>query len=346
MSTATRAVFDDVPDIGHLREVAPGIHWLRMPLPFKLDHINLWLLEDGDGWTIVDTGICRDEVKEIWQRVAAAHFGDRPVKRVIVTHFHPDHMGLAGWLTERFGVQMWTPHGEWALARLLSLETDDHYHTLNRPFYRAAGFTGERLTVMENRGNPYRGRVSPIPGAYRRIRDGETIDINGRAWRVVVGTGHSPEHACLICDDPRVMISGDQVLPKISPNVSVWPTEPDGNPLQLFLDSLPRFKTAAADSLVLPSHNWAFTGLHERLDELAHHHDQRLDDTVAACAAPATAVAVLDRLFKRKLDDHQLFFAIGESLAHLHYLMGVGRIERARTDDGVDRFHAAEAHRR
>lgn len=341
MSLATRAVFDDVPAVGATREVAPGIYWLRMALPFKLDHINLWLLEDGDGWTIVDTGICRDDVKEAWEKVFATVFQGRPLKRVIVTHFHPDHMGLAGWLTEKFGVRMWAPQGEWAFARMLSLESDASFDEVNRPFYRMAGFTGERLAAMEGRGNPYPSRVSTIPNTYRRIRDGESIDINGRTWRVIVGTGHSPEHACLVCDDPRVMISGDQILPKISPNVSVWPTEPDGDPLRMFLEGLPRFKSVAADTLVLPSHNWVFTGLHERLDELAHHHDDRLDDTVAACAEPATAVDVLNRLFKRELDSHQLFFAIGESLAHLHYLMGQGRITRERDGSGADLFHAA-----
>ena len=341
MSLATRAVFEDVPAVGQPREVAPGIHWLRMALPFALDHINLWLLEDGDGWTIVDTGINRDETKDAWEGVFANVFQGRPLKRVVVTHFHPDHMGLAGWLTEKFGVRMWAPLAEWTFARMMCLETDDNFHGINRPFYRKAGFSGERLAAMDARGNPYRKSVSPVPTSFVRIADGDNISINGRNWRVIVGRGHSPEHACLVCEDPRVMISGDQILPKISPNVSVWPNEPDGNPLRLFLDSLPRFKGVAADTLVLPSHNWAFTGIQERLNELAHHHDERLDETVVACAEPSTGVDVLGRLFKRQLDNHQLFFAIGETLAHLHYLQGVGRIARTTDADGVDWFHAA-----
>lgn len=340
MSTATRAVYDDVPNIGATREVAPGIHWLRMALPFALDHINLWLLEDGDGWTIVDTGINRDDVKQAWEQVFSTVLAGKPLKRVIVTHFHPDHVGLAGWLCEKFNIGLWMPQGEWTFARMMTMESDAAFDAVNAPFYRSAGFSGERLEAMQNRGNPFPRRVSPVPQTYQRISAGDSIDINGRAWRVMIGTGHSPEHACLVCDDPRVMISGDQILPKISPNVSVWPTEPDGNPLQLFLDSLPQFKSVAADTLVLPSHNWVFTGLHERVDELLHHHDERLDDTVAACAQPATAVDVLSTLFKRELDTHQLFFAMGESLAHLHYLMGMGRIERTRTENGADVFRA------
>lgn len=333
-----RYAFDGLPEPGATREVAPGVHWLRMPLPFKLDHINLWLLEDGDGWTIIDTGIARDEVKAAWESIFAAHFGGRPLKRVIVTHFHPDHIGLAGWLVERFGVELWTPLSEWALGQLFMQGPDEASQSQSQRFYRAAGFDQCQMDAIAERRFAYRKGVAPIPASFRRIRDGEMLQIGGRGWRVIVGHGHSPEHACLYCEDAGVLISGDQVLPRITPNISVWPQEPLANPLRLYLDSLPRFRPLPADTLVLPSHDQPFTGLHACLDTLAHHHDQRLAQTYDICAQPATGVDVLGRLFRRELDSHQLMFAIGEALAHLHFLAGEGQLRRDTRADGVHAF--------
>jgi len=343
MPADVRYVFEGQPEPGETREVAQGVHWLRMPLPFKLDHINLWLLADGDGWTIVDTGINRAETRDAWKKVFTTHLGERPLKRVIVTHFHPDHMGLAGWLTERFNVPLWAPLAEWAFGRMVSLDAGDESRQQFRRFYQDAGFDDAMLILVEERFGGYARRVSPLLAKLRRIRDGEVFEVDGRGWRVIVGTGHSPEHACLYCEDLGVLISGDQILPRISPNISVWPQEPEANPLRLYLDSLPRYRALPDDTLVLPSHDWPFTGLHARLEALAHHHDDRLDETLAACAEPVTAVGVLKRLFTRELDSHQLFFAAGESLAHLHFLAGQGRIEERRHDGGPWTYHRTEA---
>ncbi|MBT3306010.1 MAG: MBL fold metallo-hydrolase [Alphaproteobacteria bacterium] len=336
-------VYDTAPELGDTIEVAPGVHWLRMPLPFKLDHINLWLLEDkdenGDGWTIVDTGINRDEVRDAWETIFAARFSDdKPLKRVIVTHFHPDHFGLAGWLTRRFGVPLWMPREEWTQARMLTLETSETSRGAFGRFYHAAGFDEEMMDAAKARSGRYARAVSRAPTSFIRIAEDDEIKINGRAWRTIVGTGHSPEHACLYSPDLDVLISGDQVLPKISPNVSVWPQEPEADPLSLFLSSLDKLRTLGPNTLVLPSHNRPFRGLDARIDDLQHHHVERLEETRGICSDPVNAVHVLRQLFKRELDTHQLFFAIGETLAHLHYLMGQGTIERRRGDDGVHLF--------
>ena len=332
-------VFEGEPAIGETMEVHPGIHWLRMPLPFALDHINLWLLEDGEGWTIVDTGICTDEVKAAWETLFTGVMQNRPVKRVIVTHFHPDHAGLAGWLCERFNAPLVMPLTEWTFGRMLSLDGQPPTVDAFRAFYKRAGFSPEMMETVGRRAGGYKNIVSPIPAAFQRISDGDRFDIGGRKWRMIVGRGHSPEHACLYCDDADVLISGDQVLPKISPNVSVWPQEPEGRPLGMFIDTMAHLRAeVGGDPLVLPSHNWPFRGFHARLDDLDAHHVERLDETLDALHEPSTGVDVLYRLFKRKLDEHQTFFAIGETLAHLHHLIEDGRVARATGEDGVDVF--------
>ena len=338
MSETIHYVFDGVPATGTAMEVAPGVLWLRMPLPFKLDHINLWLLEDGDGWTAVDAGIARDDVREAWEHILAGPCGGRPLRRVVVTHFHPDHMGLAGWLTDRFGIDLWVSTSEWAFANLGKLEPAEQRLAVANRLYRAAGFDEAGLSAVTASRSVYPKSVVPIPPTYRRIGDGDVLEIGGHGWRVTVGTGHSPEHACLYCADLGVFISGDHILPRISPNVSVWPREPEADPLRLYLNSLPAFRRLPADTLVLPSHDWPFRGLPGRLDDLARHHEERLEATLAACARSSTGVEVLNHLFDRELDRHQLFFAIGESLAHLHYLMGEGQIERTQRPDGVNVF--------
>ncbi len=313
-----------------------------MPLPFKLNHINLWLLEDGEGWTVIDTGINRDEVRAAWEKVFQRHFTEKPLKRIIVTHFHPDHIGLAGWLTERFSVPLWATLSEWSYARMLKLDVGpDNRRDFTR-FYRGAGFTDDMMDMIEERRVSYPNRISPVPFSVRRIHDGEDIAIGRRTWRVMVGRVHSPEHASLFCAEDNVMISGDQVLPVISPNISVWPQEPESNPLDLYLRSLPIFQPLPADLLVLPSHNKPFTGLHARLHDLAHHHDERLEETWEVCRQPQTGIEVLRHLFRRELDSHQIFFAIGESLAHLHYLAGQGRMRRRLRDDGMFEFESKQ----
>ena len=331
-----RFPWPEPPSAATLAEVAPGVRWLRMPLPFVLDHINLWLIEDAAGWTVIDTGIDMASTRAIWETVFAEALGGRKVTRLIVTHFHPDHLGLAGWLAERWQAPLWISETEWLYGRMASLDREPRFAADQLAFYRRAGLDAATLDMLAGRGNGYAERVSPVPRSFHRIADGSEIAIGGRLWRVVTGRGHAPEQSCLHCPELDLFIAGDQVLPKISPNVSVWPQEPDADPLSRFLDSLARLRELVPpEVLVLPSHNLPFYGLHARIDQLLAHHRDRLAEVEAACSEPASAMAIVPLLFRRRLDAHQLGFAVGEALAHLNYLVAAGRLVRRERADGV-----------
>ena len=326
------------PGPGETLAIAPGIRWLRMRLPFALDHINLWLLEDGAGWTIVDTGYATAETKERWERIFAEQLSGLPVTRVFVTHYHPDHIGLAGWLTERWQAPLWVSEKEWLFARVMSPGDEDFAPSL-RDFARRAGLDPASVELFGEREKSYRRGVPSVPASFQRLADGMTVEIGGREWRVIVGEGHAPELACLYCAEIGVLISSDQVLPKISPNISVQAHEPDGDPLARFLSSLAKLRASVPpETLILPSHNLPFFGLHARIDKLAAHHAARCAEVLGACEGPKTAMQLLPVLFRRTLDRHQLGFAVGEALAHLHYLMHQGALDRDLGADGVYHF--------
>lgn len=330
--------FATPPAFGTTLAVAPDLLWLRMPLPFALDHVNLWLIREGDGWSLVDTGLPDRKTRDLWEGVFAGPMDGRPVRRLVVTHCHPDHIGLASWMTERFQVTMEATLGEWLHGRMLSLEPGPAFVEASLRFYRAAGFDEQQLALVAERGNAYGKRVREVPAVCQRIREGDVVSLGGRGWRVLVGEGHAPEHACLWCEELKVLISGDQILPSISPNVSVWPTEPEANPLKLFFRSLERFRELPDDTLVLPSHGLPFRGLRQRAEQLLHHHDDRLAETLEAARRPITARELLAVLFRRELDTHQLFFALGESLSHLHFLERRGDLTAETDAAGALRF--------
>lgn len=329
------------PPTGGAAEVAPGVVWVRMPLPYALDHVNLWLLADGDGWTLVDTGHGDDATRAAWDGVAAAVLGGRPVRRVVCTHHHPDHLGLAGWMAARWGAELWCTRAEWEEARALTRRTLAEARALARAFYARAGVPEPTLGELVDRARSYPDNVSPVPDRYRRVADGDALEIGGRRWRVVVGRGHAPEHACLHAPDANLFVSGDQVLPHITPNVSVWPRDPEEDPLAGFLATTATLRTLPADVRVLPSHGTPFVGLPRRCDELAEHHRARIAAVLAALDRPRTAYEVMGTLFERALDAHQATFAVGEAVAHLHRLVALGRVRRERRGDAPDRYARA-----
>ena len=329
--------FDTRPELGETIEVAPGVHWIRMRLPMQLNHINLWLLEDGDGWTIVDTGI-RDEVTaEAWKTLFAGPMKGRSIKRVIVTHLHPDHVGLAGWLVRRFNVSLWMTRTDYLMCRNLCADTGQEAPAEGVTFYKAAGFPDEALENYKTRFGGFGKGVYRLPNSYRRIEEGEIIEIGGRKWEIVVGRGHAPEHACLWCRHENLFISGDQILPRISSNVSLFPTEPEANPLQDWLDSCAKFKTLLPeDILVFPSHNTPFRKVRVRLQELIDGHEEGLEKLLALCAEPKRAVDTFPALFRARITSGNFGMAAGESLAHLNCLRARGQIARTTDADGVD----------
>lgn len=332
-----RYEFDKTPDPGTCHAVAPGVHWLRMPLPFALAHINLYLLEDGDSFTIVDTGVHVDESLAVWRDTLAGTMQQRSVSRVIVTHLHPDHAGNAGWLTETFDAELWMTRTEYLMCRVLTADTGRATPDAGVHFYRAAGFPDDALDKYQKMFGMFGRMMSPLPDAYRRMHDGESFRIGDSDWEVVVGNGHSPEHACLYCPGKNLLISGDQILPTISSNVSVFPTEPAADPLSDWLASIDKLEARLPhDVLVLPAHGRPFRGAHARLAALREEHERGLDAVEACCREPQRAIDVFRPLFGRDIRDRELIMATGESIAHLNWLLARGRIRVDTDDDGVD----------
>ncbi len=328
-------VFQDPPAAGDFRGIAEGVFWVRLFLPFKLDHVNLWLLDDGDGWTVFDTGMDVPDARAAWGDLLGGLLAGRPLRRMIVTHFHPDHLGLAGWLRDRTGAELWMSALEWNAARSLTVGDDAKKRAEAIDFYRYVGAGDAAVALSEQKERMYAPRVSPIPEGFRRIVDGETLNVGGRDWQAMVGRGHSPEGLAFYCRDLGVLISGDHILGNVSPNVSVWPRQHEVNPLRLYLDSLPPFGALPAETLVLPGHDLPFSDLPGRVEVLSHHHAARLAETLDSCREPATAWEVLKQLFRSGLDEEHMVLAAGETLAHLHFLIGQRKLIRLRTTESV-----------
>ncbi|MGH6651775.1 MAG: MBL fold metallo-hydrolase [Sphingopyxis sp.] len=332
---------DAAPGAGETIRIAPGIRWARIPMPGSLGHINSWLLDDGDGVAVVDTGVCLTICSNAWKALYAGALADTRITRVIGTHLHPDHIGLAGWIAKKKGVALWMTRGEMLTARMIVGDTSDTVPDEALVQSRAAGWDEAQIEAQKGGGWGRFGlMVFPLPRSYQRIKDGDVLDMGAHRWRVVVGSGHSPEHACLWNEREGVLVSGDQVLPRISSNVSINITEPEADPLGEWLDSIDKLiATVPGDVITCPAHGEPFKGLHVRLMALRDEHRMRLYNLAESIAkAPMRAVDSFPLLFNRPIGAEQLGMATGEALAHLKRLMVEGRI--AREDrDGVWWYH-------
>ena len=306
-------------------------------MPMSLDHINIWLLEDDDGWTVVDTCLGISSAKKIWESIFSGFMAGKPVVRVICTHLHPDHVGLAGWITQRFNCELWMSREEFMMCRNMASDTGREAPEVALRFYRAAGYNDEQLDNYRKKFGNFGRAISPMPDSFRRLVDGETFQVHGRYWQVIVGSGHSPEHVCLYCPALKLLISGDQVLPRITSNVSVFPTEPLGDPLKEWIRSSARIREILPDDvLVLPAHEAPFRGLHVRLTQLIEAHERDLDKLFDFLEEPRRAVDCFPALFKREIDSASQGLATGETLAHLNCLLGRRRAQKNRDSSGVD----------
>lgn len=330
-----RFPIEDPPAPGAAVEVAEGILWLRMPLPFRPDHVNLYALADGAGWTLIDSGHFTPTAERHWQAALAGPLAGRPISRVILTHHHPDHVGGAGWFAREHGAEIWATRTAWLMARMLQLDVQESYPPEAVTFYTRAGMPAEMI-ARRRKERPFNSAdiVAPIPLGFTRIKEGDDLCIGERTWRVRIGHGHAPEHATLWSDD--VVLAGDQIIPGISSNLGVYPTEPGADPVGDWLESCQRLKAFALPGhLVLPGHQLPFTGLAARLDQLIDNHHSALDRLRTHLAEPATAVDCFTPIFGREIEGPAYGLALVEALGHLNHMLALGEVTRTTREDGA-----------
>lgn len=332
-----RYPFAEPPDEGEAVEVAHGVLWMRLPLPMKLDHVNCFALEDGDGWTIVDTGFDSRRGRAIWTALLAGPLGAKPVRRVLVTHHHPDHIGLAGWFQAEHGAELITTRTAWLMARMLTLDVQAQATSETLAYWRSAGMDNAIFARRKaERPFNFSDVVAPLPLGFRRIKEADTLHIGGRVWDVRIGNGHAPEHATLWSRDGDLVIGGDQLLASISPNLGVYATEPAADPVGEWLEACERLRLHAQNSqLVLPGHKLPFTGLPTRMRQLIDNHHGALDRLRLALARPHVAVDCFPVLFMRQIGEAEYGLALVEAMAHLNHLLHLGQVIRTRRSDGA-----------
>ena len=317
--------------------VANGVWWARFPMPISLDHINVWLLEDNNGWTVVDTCLATPKAQEIWQTIFKKFMGGKPVNRVICTHMHPDHIGLAGWICQQFDCELWMTREEYLTGQFMINYTGKEIPPEAIAFHQTAGYNNKQIAQFKQSFGTFSPMISPMPSQFRRIKDREIITIGDRYWQVIVGSGHSPEHACLYCPALKVLIAGDQVLPRITPNVSVFPIEPNDNPLAEWINSNEQFIDLLPNELlVLPAHQSPFTGLHVRANQVINNHRIGLKTIYKHLTEPKRVIDCVPILFGHKVSPKLFDLAVGETLANLNLLLHRGDISREQDADGVN----------
>ncbi len=336
-----RMPFETPPATGAVIEVTQGIFWARMPLPMKLDHVNIYALADDDGWTLVDSGMNSGKSQRIMADLLAGPLGHLPLKRVLVTHHHPDHVGLAGWLAQTYGAEVMMSRTAWLMARMLVLDVQESWPHETVEFYRRAGMDADILAArLAERPFNFADVVAPLALGFRRIEAGDVLHLANRKWDVHFGHGHAPDHVTLWSRTDDIVIAGDQILPGISPNLGVYPTEPEADSVGEWLESCTRLlPLARPDHLVLPGHKLPFTGLAARLEQLIDNHHGALARLRTHLREPATAASCFMALYGRSIGAGEYGLALVEAIGHLNHLHRLGEISREPGADGAYRWH-------
>ena len=329
-------MYSTPPAVGHVQHITENVLWCRMPLPLALDHINVYLVRDNHGWAIIDCGMATSETIAAWTSIIEQL--DGPITRVIVTHMHPDHIGCAGYLTQTYRVDLYMAQTEYYAARALYAGNQGADNWQDRRYYRAAGFSPEQVTQFTQGKGGFGKVVSPLPLSFVRLVPGETLLIDQSSWQLILGLGHSPEHISLFNPEFDICIGGDQVLPKITPNIGAYSTQPQSNPLYYYLHTLEQFAQLPKSTLLLPSHKKPIRDIPNRVAEIIHHHHIHLDNLMQACLSPQTVVSLLPVMFQRQLGKHQMFFAVAECLAHLNYLLEEDKLTCVKDNFGVNQY--------
>jgi len=333
--------YEQPPSAGEAIEVAEGVLWMRLPLPMRLDHVNVYALDDGDGWTVIDTGFNSKKGRAIWEALMAGPLRGKPITRVLVTHHHPDHVGMAGWLQSDHGAELWTTRTAWLFSRMLTLDVQERLTPETLAFYRAAGMDrGVYDKRIAEKPFNFADVVAPMPLGFQRIKQDDVLTIGGRRWVVHIGHGHAPEHATLWSLDDNLVISGDQVIAGISSNLGVYATEPEADPVGDWLESCERLGALAQqDHFVLPGHKLPFTGLPQRMGQLIENHHSALIRLEQHLLTPQTAAECFPPLFKRNIGEGEYGLALVEAYGHLNHLHQIGTIVRSRREDDAWMWH-------
>jgi glyoxylase-like metal-dependent hydrolase (beta-lactamase superfamily II) len=331
------------PALGDAIEIVPGILWLRLPLPFRLNHVNIYILEDKDGWTIFDTGLADAATRTVWSKVIGSILRGAPITKVIVSHFHIDHVGLAGWFQERFSPTFYMSQTEYLLSRVFQAEEWYDVLSAETKFFNSCGLNLATAEEISRRRLGMRSLRTSMPKSFKRLRAGDLMRIGNREWRVLTGGGHAVEQLMLYSETDKIFISADQILPEISPNISVGSIQPDANPLADFLDSLTQIKAGISrEVFVLPGHRNPFFGLFDRIGKLRNHHVSRCNAILTACReAPCTGLDLIPVVFGRDIAAEVIGSAIGEAVAHANYLRSLGALSVDRDPDGILYFRAS-----
>lgn len=325
------------PAYGELTDVLPRLFWVRLPMPAAPNHVNCWLLDNGPGWTMIDTGLNTDDTFEIWDKLWRGLLRARPLQNLTFTHAHGDHFGLAGFFVKETKCSVRMPLAEWLSGWKMWHEREESAGDQLVSFARRNGASDEDAARIAAAQRPSQFLGGRPPREFVRIRDGDTIAMGQRDWQVITAGGHSAEHALFFCAGDKLLIAGDQILSHMAPSVIAPPAQPDANPMKEYLDALTRLEALPADTLVLPSHGLPFRGLHRRIAQLREHHQARLDDVMSMVSGKTTAFMIAQEIFPRVLYANPRL-ALGEALAHLNMLASMGRLSREVGGDGAIAF--------